>query len=76
MQVATAKKDSAAAFCSADARFFPHMQSCSGYDGEHAATAATKVFIVRSVVHIFWSIHATTMGANITVSQSNHLLEI
>jgi hypothetical protein len=52
------------------------MEACSGYDGEHAATAATKVFIVRGVVHIFRSIYATTMGANITVSQSNHLLEI
>jgi hypothetical protein len=75
MQVATTKEDGTTTFGPANAGFFPHMQACSCHDGEHATATAAKVFIRGSVFHKFRSIYATTVRANVTVCQSNHLLE-
>ena len=75
MEVATAEEHSAATFGSANARFFPHMQACSCHDGEHATATASKESFRVIVIHTFRSIYAATMGANVTICQSNHLLE-
>ncbi|MPM58940.1 hypothetical protein SDC9_105775 [bioreactor metagenome] len=42
VQVATAEKDSTGTACAADARFFPHMQSCAGYYWFHTTTTGTE----------------------------------
>ena len=66
MQVAAAKKNSAGTARAADARFFPHMQSCAGYYRFHTAAAGTENTIWT--VHCFCPVNSAAVWADVTVS--------
>jgi activator of HSP90 ATPase len=69
VQIATTEKDSTTAFGATDARLFPHMQSSSGHNGEHAATAGTVT--ASGGGNAFGSFNAASMRANITFGHRN-----
>jgi hypothetical protein len=69
VQIAPAEKDGATAFGATDARFFPHMQSSSGYDGKHAAT--TRAITTSGSGNTFGSLNTASVRANITFGHRN-----